>query len=82
MSVALITALLALPLGILVAWCLVAVVNVKAFGWRLPLYVFPMQLLELLIVALLAALLATCLPVLRLMRLQPAALAKIFANER
>jgi putative ABC transport system permease protein len=82
MSVALITALLALPLGILVAWCLMAVVNVKAFGWRLPLYVFPMQLLELLIVALLAALLATCLPVLRLMRLQPAALAKIFANER
>ncbi|EGP08469.1 AttF component of AttEFGH ABC transport system / AttG component of AttEFGH ABC transport system [Bradyrhizobiaceae bacterium SG-6C] len=82
MSVALITALLALPLGILVAWCLVAVVNVKAFGWRLPLHVFPLQLLELLAVALLAALLATCLPVLRLMRLQPAALAKIFANER
>lgn len=82
MSVALITALLALPLGILVAWCLVAVVNVKAFGWRLPLHVFPMQLLTLLVVAMLAALLATCLPVLRLMRLQPAALAKIFANER
>lgn len=82
MSVALITALLALPLGILVAWCLVAVVNVKAFGWRLPLHVFPMQLLELLVVAMLAALLATSLPVLRLMRLQPAALAKIFANER
>ncbi|WP_174309435.1 ABC transporter permease [Afipia clevelandensis] len=82
MSVALITALLALPLGILVAWCLVAVVNVKAFGWRLPLHVFPLQLLELLAVALLAALLATCLPILRLMRLQPAALAKIFANER
>lgn len=82
MSVALVTALLALPLGVLVAWCLVAVVNVKAFGWRLPLHVFPVQLLELLAVALFAALLATCLPVLRLMRLQPAALAKIFANER
>ena len=36
MSVALITTLLALPLGLLVAWCLIAVVNVKAFGWRLP----------------------------------------------
>lgn len=82
MSVAFITALLALPLGILVAWCLVAVVNVKAFGWRLPLHVFPAQLLELLAVAMLAALLATCLPILRLIRLQPAALAKIFANER
>ena len=51
MSVALITALLALPLGLLVAWCLIAVVNVKAFGWRLPFHVFPLQLLELLGVA-------------------------------
>lgn len=82
MSVAFITALLALPLGLLVAWCLVAVVNVKAFGWRLPFHVFPAQLLELLTIAMLAALLATCLPILRLMRLQPAALVKIFANER
>lgn len=82
MSVAFITALLALPLGLLVAWCLVAVVNVKAFGWRLPFHVFPSQLFELLVIAMLAALLATCLPILRLMRLQPAALVKIFANER
>ncbi|HKG99191.1 MAG TPA: ABC transporter permease, partial [Bradyrhizobium sp.] len=58
MSVALITALLALPLGLLVAWCLIAVVNVKAFGWRLPFDVFPMQLLQLLGVAMAAALLA------------------------
>ena len=47
MSVALITALLALPLGLMVAWCLIAVVNVKAFGWRLPFHVFPLQLIEL-----------------------------------
>jgi len=82
MSVAFITALLALPLGILVAWCLVAVVNVKAFGWRLPLHVFPAQLVELLLVAMFAALLATLLPIIRLIRLQPAELVKIFANER
>jgi putative ABC transport system permease protein len=82
MSIAFLTALLALPLGILVAWCLVTVVNVKAFGWRLPLYIFPMQLFELLGITMLAALLATCLPILRLARLQPAALVKIFANER
>jgi putative ABC transport system permease protein len=82
MSVALITTLLALPLGLLVAWCLIAVVNVKAFGWRLPFHVFPVQLLELLGVAMAAALLAALLPVLRLARMQPAALIKIFANER
>ena len=82
MSVALITALLALPLGLLVAWCLIAVVNVKAFGWRLPFHVFPLQLIELLAVALVAALCAALLPVIRLARMQPASLIRIFANER
>ena len=82
MSVALITALFALPLGLLVAWCLLAIVNVKAFGWRLPFHVFPLQLIELLAVALVAALCAAALPVARLARMQPANLIRIFANER
>ena len=82
MSVALITTLLALPLGLSVAWCLIAVVNVKAFGWRLPFHVFPLQLLELLGVAMLASLLAALLPVLKWARMQPASLIKIFADER
>ncbi len=82
MSVALITTLLALPLGLLVAWCLIAVVNVKAFGWRLPFHVFPLQLLQLLGVAMAASLLAAVLPVVKLARMQPARLIKIFADER
>jgi putative ABC transport system permease protein len=82
MAVALITSLFALPLGLLVAWCLLAVVNVKAFGWRLPFHVFPLQLVELLGVALAAALLAALLPVIRLARMQPANLIRIFVNER
>jgi putative ABC transport system permease protein len=82
LSVALITALLALPLGLLVAWCLIAVVNVKAFGWRLPFHVFPRQLLELLGVAMAASLVAALIPVLKLARMQPVALIQIFANER
>jgi putative ABC transport system permease protein len=82
LSVALITTLLALPLGLLVAWCLIAVVNVKAFGWRLPFHVFPLQLLQLLAVAMIASLLAALIPVLKLARMQPASLIKIFADER
>jgi putative ABC transport system permease protein len=82
MSVALITTLLALPLGLGVAWCLIAVVNVKAFGWRLPFHVFPLQLLQLLGVAMVAALFAALIPVLKLARMQPASLVKIFADER
>jgi putative ABC transport system permease protein len=82
MIVALITTLLALPLGLVVAWCLIAVVNVKAFGWRLPFAVFPLQLIELVGVAMLASLAAAILPALKLARMQPAELIKVFANER
>lgn len=82
MSVALITTVLALPLGLLVAWCLLAIVNVKAFGWRLPFHVFPTQLLWLVGVALAAAFAAAALPVIRLARMQPASLIRVFANER
>jgi len=82
MSVAFITAALALPLGLLVAWCLIAVVNVKAFGWRLPFQVFPLQLLQLLATAMVASLLAALLPIFKLLRTQPANLVKIFADER
>ena len=82
MSVALITTIFALPLGLLVAWCLLAVVNVKAFGWRLPFHVFPMQLLWLVGVAMAAAFAAAALPVVRLARMQPVNLIRIFANER
>ena len=82
MSVALITTIFALPLGLLVAWCLLAIVNVKAFGWRLPFHVFPLQLLWLTGVAMAAAFAASALPVIRLARMQPASLIRIFANER
>ena len=82
LSMAALTAALALPLGLLVAWCLIAVVNVKAFGWRLPFEVFPWELLKLLGVALLASLIAAALPILKLLRMQPARLVKVFADER
>jgi putative ABC transport system permease protein len=81
-ALALMTAVLALPLGIVVAWCLIEVVNVRAFGWRLPLTVFPLQLAQLLLVAMLAACLATLLPTIKLSRTRPVTLLKIFADER
>lgn len=77
-----ITALLAIPLGIAVTWLLVAVINVEAFGWRLPLHVFPMQWARLIVLALLVALVAGAGPALRLARVQPARLARVFADER
>ncbi len=75
------TVLLAIPLGLLLAWCLVAVVNVQAFGWRLPLHVFPGQLLHLALLGLLTSLLASVWPLWQLARRQPSELLRQFADE-
>lgn len=75
------TVLLALPLGLLLAWCLVAVVNVQAFGWRLPWQVFPGQLLQLAALGMLTSLLASAWPLWQLARCQPRQLLRQFSDE-
>jgi len=76
------TGALALPLGLALAWALLAVVNVEAFGWRLPMYVFPLDYMRLGALALLAAGLAALWPAWRLSRMPPAQLLGVFRNER
>ncbi len=72
---------LALPVGLALAWMLLAVINVQAFGWRLPLHVFPADVLRLLGLALLAAAVAAAAPAWRLARISPNRLLKVFAHE-
>lgn len=79
---AVLTAALALPLGLALAWVLLAVVNVAAFGWQLPMYLFPLDYARLGGFALLAAVLAAGWPAWRLARTPPGDLLKVFANER
>ena len=76
------TFVLALPVGLCLAWVLLAIVNVEAFGWRLPMSVFPSDWVRLFLLALLAAILAAALPAWRLARMPPATLLKVFAHER
>ena len=76
------TLVAALPLGLALAWVLLAVVNVQAFGWRLPMHVFPLDWLRLGALALVAAALAAAVPVRRLVRGGPADLLRVFVNER
>ncbi|MEM8752045.1 MAG: ABC transporter permease [Pseudomonadota bacterium] len=82
LGLAFLTALVAVPLGVLLAWLLVAVINVQAFGWRLPLHVFPGEWARLGALALLIAAVAAALPVLRLAQVSPATLLKVFAGDR
>lgn len=71
---ALVTGLLAIPLGIAITACLVWGINVAAFGWRLPLHIFPGEISLTLITAVLVALLAAGLPMFKLWRTPPRSL--------
>ncbi|TYO91237.1 ABC transporter permease [Oceanicella actignis] len=81
-ALALGTSALAVPLGVATTWILVAVVNVEAFGWRLPMHVFPGQWLRLAALAGLTAAAASLAASRALSRTPPATLAKVFADER
>ncbi len=76
------TAVMALPVGLVLAWTLLAVVNVQAFGWRLPMSVFPGQWAVLIGAAAAAAALAAAWPARRLASVPPRALLEVFAGER
>ena len=82
LMLAVFTAVMSLPLGLALAWVLLEIVNVAAFGWRLPMSLFPMDYARLGIIALSAATLAASWPALRLARTPPSELLKVFSNER
>ncbi|MEP5732326.1 MAG: ABC transporter permease [Sulfitobacter sp.] len=82
MVLAALVSLCALPLGLALAWVLLSIVNVEAFGWQLPMFLFPYEYLKLGGYALIAAFLAALWPAWRLARTPPSALLKVFANER
>lgn len=77
-----ITSVTAIPLGLALAWVLLSVVNVEAFGWQLPMFLFPSQYGWLVVQALCASLVAAVIPSLRLRRTPPSQLLKVFSNER
>jgi putative ABC transport system permease protein len=76
------TAVVATPFGLALAWCLVAIVNVQAFGWRLPFYVFPAQWAQVFALAVVTAAAVSIAPLIQLARTAPAELLKVFADER
>lgn len=76
------TAVVALPLGLVLAWALLAIINVEAFGWRLPMHLFPLDWLRLAVLAVVAASGAAVISARRLVRVPPSALLAVFSNER
>ncbi len=76
------TMLLALPVGLMLAQVLLTVINVQAFGWRLPIQVFPADWAQLALWAGLAVLAAAAWPAWRLWRAGGGPLLRVFAHER
>jgi putative ABC transport system permease protein len=68
--------LFALPLGLGLAWVLVDVIQAQAFGWTLAMYVAPQELLQVMLLALLAAAAAALYPAWRMARLAPLAVIR------
>ncbi len=64
---------LAMPLGLLVALALVRVINLRSFGWSMELIVSRPLVLEAIVLAMIAALLAGLYPAWRAARVSPAA---------
>lgn len=76
------TFVLAVPVGLGLAWVLLAVINVEAFGWRLPMSLFPRDWLWLALASLAAAGLASLWPARQLAKRPPADLIRVFTHER
>ena len=79
---ALFVVIFSIPIGLVLAWVLLNVINVKAFGWQLPMFLFPFEYLKLGLYAVCAAFLAATWPSLRLIKTPPSDLLKVFASER
>ena len=67
-----IAGVMSLPVGSILAWVLVYIINVRSFGWTLNLQLRPEFFAQAVGVALVASLLAGIYPALRMGRIQPA----------
>ncbi len=61
--------LMAMPIGVALAYILVDVINIRSFGWSMPLYLPPGEFVQAFGVAVLSALLAGAYPAWRVSRL-------------
>ena len=67
-----ISGLMALPIGLALAFILVYVINVRSFGWSMNIILPPMEFIQAFLVALVASLLAGLYPAWRVSRIQAA----------
>ena len=65
-TIGLIAAIIAIPLGLVLAYCLIYIINLRSFGWTMQTHLFAFVPLQAVALALTAALLASVYPVRRI----------------
>jgi len=70
--IGLLSGLAAIPLGLVMGWVLVNVINRRAFGWEMDMSVSPSVLLAAVVLALVAATVAGLYPAWRAAQVRPA----------
>jgi len=68
----LVAGILAMPVGVVMAWLLVHVINRRSFGWTLVMEISPLVLAQAVVLALVAALLAGLYPAWKMSKASPA----------
>lgn len=61
-TIGLIAAFIAIPLGLVLAYCLIYVINLRSFGWTMQMSIDPVVLIQAIIIAVSASLLAGLYP--------------------
>ena len=72
----LIAGMLSLPLGLIEAAVLIFVVNRRSFGWTMDIEIYPLVLVQAVVIAIAAALLASVYPAFRMSRSSPASVLR------
>ena len=72
----LIAGMLSLPLGLIEAAVLIFVVNRRSFGWTMDMEIYPLVLVQAVVIAIAAALLASVYPAFRMSRSSPASVLR------
>ncbi|MEM6512747.1 MAG: FtsX-like permease family protein [Pseudomonadota bacterium] len=67
-----ISGLASIPLGLVMAWVLIEVINRRAFGWQIDITISPVIIAQAMLFAVIAALVAGLYPALRAARVEPA----------
>ncbi len=61
-TIGLIAAIIAIPLGLVLAYCLIYIINLRSFGWTMQMSIDPVVLFQAIIIAVSASLLAGLYP--------------------